>query len=522
MAQNGSTHSLISASTLEILTKLGNLLGENHIRSYIVGGFVRDMSLGREVADIDVAVSSDALEIAPRIAGELGGKYVLLDQENGLGRVVLPGEKWRIIDFSTFKGSIEQDLARRDFTIDAMAIELKQFTSQPFSPSLLIDPFKGYTDLSRRVVRAVMDTAFESDPARLLRAVRLAGELGFIIDRRTEELIRRDSHLLARVAGERTREEMLRLLAVYQSGQLLRYLSELGLLTAMIPELVKTVGSEQPGEHYWDVFNHSMEAVAAVCFLLRQGTWQYAGEKVLAAVPWPAPVVKYFEDEVSRGSTRGLLLKLAALLHDIAKPQTRAVDADGRLRFLGHAKEGAVMAAGILERLRFSARETKLLELMVMHHMRPLQMSPTGLPSNRAIYRYFRDTGEAGIGTLYLSLADHLATRGPNLDLGQWQEHNRIVEYVLTQRFEQESLVIPPKLIDGNDLINIFNIAPGPEVGKLLEAVREAQGAGELATRLEALSYVRSLLTSPAALSSRRGGEESEKEGLPPLSLAGE
>jgi poly(A) polymerase len=175
------------------------------------------------------------------------------------------------------------------------------------------------------------------------------------------------------------------------------------------------------------------------------------------------------------------------------------------MRFLGHAKEGAVIAAGILERLRFTTKEIRLVEIMVRYHLRPGQMSHDELPSHRAIYRYFRDTGKAGIDILFLSLADHLATRGPHLNLAQWGEHVQRANYVLTQHFEQESLVAPPKLIDGHDLINTFGISPGPEIGELLEAVREAQASGELTTREEAISYIERLLASPPdTLSSKR------------------
>ena len=208
---------------------------------------------------------------------------------------------------------------------------------------------------------------------------------------------------------------------------------------------------------------------------------------------------QHFAQEVSSGSTRGSLLKLAALLHDIAKPDTKAIDASGRARFLGHANEGANIAANILERLRFSTREVKLVETMVRHHLRPGQMSHYGFPSHRAIYRYFRDAGEAGIDILFLSMADHLATRGLQLNMAHWQEHSQIVDYILTQHFEQEALVVPPKLVDGHDLIDIFGMSPGPKIGEFLEQVREAQASGELATREEALSYIREHLLSKAA-----------------------
>ena len=500
---------------LKLLSRVSHLLVGEGVQSYLVGGFVRDMLLGRDTADIDIAVAADALGIAPRIADALGGKYILLDEVNGIGRVVLADKgavliegKWEL-DFSTLRGDIEQDLAQRDFTIDAMAIELEKINYQPNLPhkqnqvtlslTELIDPFDGWDDVQQGVIRAVGETTFPADAARLLRAVRLAAELGFRIERDTEALIRRHCRLIAGVSGERIREELLRILAIPGAGQTLAYLDDLGLLTALIPELAPAKGVEQPTVHFWDVFDHSIQTVSAIEFLLRQGTWEYAGEEVLAAVPWSAALSQHLDQEVSSGSTRGSILKLAALLHDIAKPQTKTVDEDGRARFLGHPSEGAAMAAGILERLRFSTREIKLVEVMVRDHLRPGQMSNYGLPSNRAIYRYFRDTGDAGIDILFLSLADHLATRGPHLDLAQWQEHTQIAEHVLAERFKEESFTVPPKLIDGHDLINIFSLSPGPKIGELLEATREAQAAGEVTTREEALAYIERLLGLPSS-----------------------
>ncbi len=503
---------LIEPSALLLLAKLSNFLTEQDIQSYVVGGFVRDVLLRRDTADIDTAITADALEVAPKIAAALGGKYVPLDKVNRVGRVILVNKRetstknqWTL-DFSTVKGTIEQDLAQRDFTINAIAVDLNQLRKDGADVTL-IDPFKGWNDLQQGTIRVVAETAFESDAARLLRAVRLAAELGFNIDKETETLIQRQSHLITGVAGERIREELLRLLAIPETGQLLPYLDKLGLITAMIPELAETKGIEQPKEHFWNVFDHSLKTVIAVDFLLRQGAWpkdpdsneKHTSEEVLAATPWSTELAQHFDLEISSGSTRRVLLKLAALLHDIAKPRTKAIDDQGRMRFLGHPQEGAVTTATILERLRFSAKEIKLVETMVMHHLRPGQMTQSELPSHRAIYRYFRDTGETGIDILFLSLADHLATRGPQLNMAQWQEHSQIVNYVLTQRFEQEALVTPPKLVDGHDLINIFSMDPGPKIGEFLEQVREAQASGELTTREEAISYIREQLLSKAA-----------------------
>jgi poly(A) polymerase len=473
-----------------LLTRVGNFLVAQGIESYLVGGLVRDLFRERDTADIDLAVKGDALEIARQVAGLVDGKYVLLDRTNRIGRVVLvetetPQSKtqWEF-DFSTIEVEIEEDLARRDFTIDAMAVDLGQLGK---TPSLLkiIDPFDGWHDLQQRIIRVVAETTFESDAVRLLRAVRLAAELGFTIEGETEGLIRRHSGLIAKVAGERVREELLRIMAVPDTEEFLPYLDELGLLIAIFPELSEMKDVKQPKEHYWDVFDHSLRTVKTLDFLLQQGSWEYGDEGVLAIVPWSEKLAQHFDQEISHGSTRRSLLKLAALLHDVAKPQTKAIDAAGRMRFLGHAIEGATRTAGMLERLRFSGKEVKLVETMVRHHLRPTQMSQEGLPTRRAIYRYFRDTGEAGLDILFLSLADHLATRGPHLKLSHWQEHVRVVEFVLSQHFVEESITRPPKLIDGHDLTRIYGLSSGPKIGRILEAIREAQASGEVITREE-------------------------------------
>jgi len=481
---------------LALLATVSGLFAEQGVQAYVTGGFVRDMLLGRDTADIDIAVTADALEIAPRIATALGGKYVPLDEVNKVARIILANQRapsanggWQI-DITTVTGDIENDLRQRDFTVDAIAIDLAELGKDHVN---LIDPFRGRDDLHGGKIRAVSETAFTADAIRLLRGVRLAAELGFSIDSGTELLIQSYSHLITGVAAERIREELLRLLAI--SGRFLHYLDRLGLLTAIIPELAQLKGVEQPPEHFWDVFQHSLETVAAVDFLLRQGTSEYATGQVLAVVPWSEALAEHFALEVSRGSSRRSLLKLAALLHDIAKPQTRAIHENGRLRFLGHAQQGAVTTVTILERLRFSGREVKLVELEVRHHLRPGQMSQEWLPTRRAIYRYFRDTADAGIDILFLSLADHLATRGPNLDLAGWQEHAGMVKYILAQRQQQET-TRPPKLISGHDLINILGMSPGPRMGELLESVREAQAAGEVTSREKALAYIRKRLST--------------------------
>ncbi|HEY51036.1 MAG TPA: HD domain-containing protein [Dehalococcoidia bacterium] len=484
----------IAPDVLSLLTRIHQHLADRGITAYLAGGMVRDILLGRDVEDIDIAVAGNALAVTSEIAAGLGGRYFPLDEENEVGRVVLSvaDRKWEL-DFSTIEDGIEQDMARRDFTIDAMAIELAELLRRPESP-MLIDPLHGEQDLNDSIIRAISASAFPADPVRLLRAVRLAAELSFTIHGETEALIRKYDHLIGSVAGERVREELLRLLVLPHGGQHLEHLEELGLLGEIFPELAQTKGVTQPKEHYWDVFEHSLRTVKAVDFLLREGDWDYAGPEVMEAAPWSEELAQHFSREVGHGSTRKSLLRLVALLHDIAKPKTRTVEESGRTRFLGHAREGALAVTDIMERLRFSKRETKLVELMVRHHLRPTQMSQEGLPTPRAIYRYFRDTGEVGIDTLFFSLADHLAARGKNLDLAHWREHAEVMSYVLAKHAEEEKLAPPPKLVDGHDLIDIFGLSPGPRFAEILEAVREAQAAGEISTREEALNYIENTL----------------------------
>ncbi len=509
------------------LVTISRVLDIKSKQGYIVGGFIRDWLLQRKTNDIDIAVSGNAATIAKDIAREIGGKFVLLDDVNYVARVVViedeqsrrtsqtqesHGAEWHF-DFSTLTGDIETDLARRDFTINAMALELCQFITastatrvksrKSASPSnekqsslKLIDPFSGKDDLRDKIVRAVSEQIFEADAARLLRAVRLAAELDFSIEPDTESLIRRYSQAIAEVPGERVREELLRLLTPPRASYHLRYLDTLGLLLSLIPELADSKGVEQPTAHFWDVFDHSLQTVATIEFLIRESDWEFSNEDMLSAAPWSDTIERHLSLEVSSGSNHRVLLKLAGLLHDIAKPMTKSIDDTGRARFLGHTKQGAAMTSNILERLRFSNREIKLMENLVYHHLRPVQMANEELPSQRAIYRYFRDTGDAGIDILVLALADFLASRGPLVSMEDWEKHCRLIDYILAEHDKQQTKILPMKLIDGHDIMDTFGLAPGPLVGKLLGVVNEAHASGELSTREEALTLVRRELST--------------------------
>jgi poly(A) polymerase len=509
-------------NTASVLNKIARLLAARDLQGYVVGGCIRDWLLGRKTDDIDIAVRGPAVTVAREVASEVGGRFVLLDESKQIARIVVVEDKaegegsgggeWHL-DVSAFTHDIHSDLARRDFTINAMAIGINQFASvctatggslgEGTCPSVaeplqktLIDPFCGIEDLRDRIIRRVSNGVFKADPARLLRAVRLAAELDFQIEPETASLIRFSSQAVSMVPGERTREELLRLITLPGAACSLRYLDELGLLLAIVPELAVAKGVDQPTVHFWDVFEHSLQTVAAMEFLMRENRWEYAGDDFLALAPWSEAIDDHLSQHVSTGSSHRALLKLAALLHDIAKPETKTIDDTGRARFLGHTKRGAAVAACILGRLRFSNREIRLVEGLVYHHLRPVQMGDGQLPTQRAIYRYFRDTGEIDIDILLLALADYLASRGPLVSMEEWSGQCQAMNYILAEHERQQAKIPPVQLLDGHDIMRVFGLAPGPLIGRLLTRVHEAYASGELSTKEEALALIREELST--------------------------
>jgi poly(A) polymerase len=286
----------------------------------------------------------------------------------------------------------------------------------------------------------------------------------------------------------------MRLLGARNARDGVRLLDDLRLLCVVVPELAQAKGVIQPKEHYWDVFDHQVEAVGWVDAMFDDADCE---EYPLDIVPRFDGMHEYFGGEVSDGFDRLAFLKLAALLHDVAKPVTKTVEASGRIRFLGHHTDGADVARDILTRLRFGKRGVEHIARMVRQHLRPRQMAQRGdMPTRRALYRYYRDVGDVALDTLYLNTADYLAARGPMLEREDWAAHCGLVRYILDEgRCEGDrcgdSVKSLPKLVDGYDIMNGFALAPGPFVGELLEEVREAQASGDVRTREQALELVR-------------------------------
>ena len=471
------------------MQRLRDLFAVRGVSVFVVGGTLRDAILGRPISDLDLAVEGDAVSAGREIASAMDGRLVVLDDARDICRVHIPGDEHWQVDLAGASEGIVDHLQGRDFTVDAMAVPLSEAGFQG-EPRGFMDPSGGLADLRDRVIRAVSGDTFRADPARLMRAARLAVQLGFDIESSTEDMARREAALVSTVASERVRDELLLLLERPGATEAVRLLDRLNLLCRVIPEIEEARNVIQPKEHYWDVFNHLVETAGQVETVLGDGP--DAGDFVSRAVPRPESLAGYFNREVSDGHTLATLMKLGGLLHDVAKPATRTVEQSGRIRFLGHHSVGAEMVQGILERLRLSRRGTDLLSTMVQNHLRPAQMAPKGeMPSGRAVYRFFRDLGEAAIPTLYLNLADYIAARGPDLQEGEWADYCELIGFILEEGLTEKAPQTLPKLVDGRDIMDAFALAPGPQIGALIDVATEAQAGGEIETKAEALDLIR-------------------------------
>ncbi len=487
----------------DLMAKALPVVEARHREAWLVGGWIRDRFLGHETHDFDFVVPSGAIATARELADILGGAFVLLDEERDTARVLVgPPPEALCFDLAGLRApTIGADLLARDFTVNAMAVPVGAWGAPE---GAVIDPAGGRADLAARLLRAVSADSFREDPLRMLRAVRLAAALGFHVESQTAAWILRDAELLDAVSRERVRDELAQILAQPQAGRSLRQLEDLALLERVMPELalLRGVGVAQGDGR--SALQHSLATVDAVESLrswvgghppAEQG-WPY--EMLEARLgPYRARLAEDLAVILPGGRNVATLLALAALLHDVGKGAAGQGSGPLSGRLLGHEVLGASMAATIMRRLCFSGPEVVRVRLAVRNHMRPGQLvqETGGEPSRRAIYRFYRDAGPSGVDTILLSLADHRSTRGAGLDAEHWARHLALSAALLYARYEQRSEIVdPPPIVDGHDLMSSLGLAPSPEVGVLLDNIREAQAAGEVQAREEALDLARRLL----------------------------
>jgi len=477
---------------------------------HLVGGAVRDRLVGRPSDDLDFAVPKGALSLARRVANKTDGAFFPLDQESDTARIVYihaDGTRTRA-DFAAYRRpDLTADLHARDFTINAIALDPRTGET--------IDPLGGLKDTHEKRIRACSPKSFTDDPVRILRAVRQAASLRFSIQLETRRLMKESAPLLARVSPERLRDELFKMLGGERPATSMRALDLLGALPYVLPELPTLKGVTQPSPHVHEVWAHTLSVVDHLENILsRLAPDELPGDKSdlfsallsLRLGRYRQQFAAHFAPDPASDRTPRSLLFFASLYHDIAKPQTRATH-DGRVRFLGHDELGTRVAGERGHALRLSNDEIARVKTIIAEHMRihfytSRLVGRKAPPTRRAIYRFFRAAGEAGVDLCLLALADLRGTYEQDLPQETWSACLDVCRTLLENWWEKpQETVSPPALLNGRDLISALGLTPGPTVGKVLEAVREAQATGGLppdAAREDALNFAREWLVSSA------------------------
>lgn len=477
---------------------------------YLVGGAVRDMLLNRASPDLDFALPSNGISLARRVANALHADFMVLDQERDTGRVIVTeADGTRLfLDFATYRGrNLEEDLRVRDFTINALAFDLHAQT--------LLDPLNGASDLAAKVIRACSPASLSDDPVRILRAIRQAATFQFKIELETRKAMKQAVSSLPNVSIERLRDELFKILEGPKPDASIRGLEMLGTFPFLLPELSALKGIEQSPPHIYDVWEHTLSALGHLESILAALTTEggaedsndvFPGMLVLRLGQFRKQFVKHFDESLNADRSLRAALFFAALYHDIQKPATKTVDYAGRIRFFDHDVKGAQVAEERALAFHLSNDEVERIGLVVRHHMRfhfftsRLEREKKD-PSRKAIYRFFRDAGKAGVDLVLLGLADLRGTHGPNLTQEAWTAALEVARVLLENYWEKpQEVIAPPRLLNGNELMSEMRIKPGPIVGQLLEAIREGQATGNIYNREQALEFAQEFLKKSEVL----------------------
>ena len=479
-----------------LIDKIASMLPPDR-EAYIVGGVVRDMLLGRQSHDLDLVMKGDVMEITRSLANRLGAAYFPMDPEHGVARLILrqqDGDKI-VVDVATMRGpDLETDLRSRDFTINAMALEIHD-------PQAVLDPLGGAVDLQEKRLAPCLPSSFSDDPVRVLRGLRLAAAYGLKIPQESRQKMRQAAPMLPMVSPERLRDELFRILDGPQPAAVLRGMEMLGALAYVLPELAHLKGVEQSPPHLDDVWNHTLSVLVRLECILdllglkineEKASSLHAGMVVMQLGRYRQQIAQHLAERLNPERTLRALLFLAALYHDAAKPETRSVESSGRVRFFNHEEIGAKLAINRGQALRLSNDEIERMAVIVANHMRPMLLALSeDQPTPRAIYRFFRVTDKAGLDVCLLSLADTWATYGETLSQTIWNGHLDVVRALMGAWWERpEQHVSPPALLNGTEIMHHFHLVPGPLIGELLESIREAQAIGLVSTKEDALGLI--------------------------------
>lgn len=471
-------HTSDKPSPLSFLLELTSITPET---IYLVGGTVRDLLIGKQgMNDIDLLMPSGAEAVAKAFADKIHASFFFLDEERKITRVVKYADNEAIqFDFTNFEGpDLNADLGRRDFTVNAMALDLRAFIRNRSLDSL-IDLFHGREDVRNKLIRVSKTAVLDRDPLRLLRAVRFAATLGFTIEEVTAEQIRGRSRLITEPSPERVRDELFLILAERKAEEHLMLMDSLGLLAPLLPELEPLRGFAPGRYHVHDVLTHSIKTAGQIDGVL--------DDLQTISPDHGATILAHLEEDLENLVPRKAALRFACLIHDNAKPETYS-NVDGHVRFHGHDNLGAEKASSICKRFRLSRDTEKAVTRIIQQHMRLFNLSTPGGPSKNALYRYCRDLGDALPEGLVLAQADARATR-EIMPKEKYTDTTKPMAAALDYYYTKFLKVEAKPLVTGQDLID-RGLKPGPRFREILAGIKERQAEGTLKDRQEALDFI--------------------------------
>lgn len=467
--------------------ELLNILEKEKVDIYLIGGFVRDLILEHVSYDLDfIVVDKSAIELCRELALKLDGNWFLLDELTETTRLVLKDEnsKSYTFDFTPVaKANLEDDFARRDFTINALAINLKE-------SEVLIDKFSGLDDLKQRKIKAIKLNNLLDDPLRFVRAFRFATLLQGEIEKETLLFIKNNlGSFNDSVSSERTSHELWKMLDSDSSFKYIRQMSEVGLLEKIIPELTPMRKVTPNDHHHLWLYDHSIELIKTF-------------EENFSKLPI------WVKEELNKPfglldlPKKKAVTKLGCILHDVGKPNTweiKNIDGKEKHTFYGHDKLGAEITSQISERLKFSSSIQLTLSKLVRYHLRPFQLQQgNALISERALYRFFRDVGDDILLLLALAMADLYATCGPTITKEDLEKSEKLILFLFNayekHKTKAEIKSKNPKLLDGNEIMELTGLKPTPKLGEIVKELDEAIAIGEVSTKEEAKKWVKNKL----------------------------
>jgi len=467
-----------------ILKPVLELAKARKAKLYLVGGFLRDVLAGRrkENPDFDFCLRRGAINFGRNLAKKINAGFVVLDKEHGACRAVKKAKgKIYTLDFTDFRGpTLEKDLLHRDFTINSMALELGEVFKEIDLSDSLIDPYQGTGDIKGKLIRQVNIKSFSEDPLRILRAFSFAAIFDFEIDSQTLERISAEKEKLAKVSGERIRDELFKVFDTDATCKCFAELDRLKILKIIFPEIEPMRGIGQGPYHHLDVWQHTLETLKQLELLLHE-------------IANNEDIRSYLNEVISSQRRRLALLKLGAFLHDVGKPGAHRRE-NGKTTFHGHERLGLGLTKEIALRLRLSNDEMQALHKIVLCHLRPGYLADTGKPSERAKFRFFRDANTEGVSTLLISIADQRATKGPLTTNASRLQHERVCHGMIKEYFKKKKEKKASRLVNGDDLIRKFKLEPGPLIGKILAEVEESQAIGKIKTKEEALKIAKKFI----------------------------